>query len=171
MDFLALLHPQIVHTPIVMLIVGLAFELVGLATRKDWWRRAAFVMLLLGALGAGAAVLSGRPTGEVAERSGVPEQAVDTHEERAMVVLWLAVSALVVRAVAALLRRGRRLITALALALWLAAAVAVGLAAHSGGQLVFQHGAAVHAPARSVAAPGRPDARGTQPARETPDRD
>ena len=161
MDFLAPFHPQIIHTPIVLLIVGLLFEIVGHVTRQEWWRKAAVVMLLLGTLGAGAAVLSGGPAGDAAERAGAPERAVDAHEAAAMLTLWLAIAALVVRTAATALHRGRALASGVALVLWLAAAVSVGVTGYRGGKLVYEHGAGVHlgpasaAPAGS-AKPGEP---------------
>ena len=67
MDLIAPFHPQIVHTPIVLIILSLLFEVVGRATDSDWWRKAAFAMLVIGVLGACVAVLSGEPAGERAD--------------------------------------------------------------------------------------------------------
>jgi len=156
-DFLAPFHPQIIHTPIVMLIVGLLFELVGRLTKQDWWRKAAFAMLFLGVLGAIAAVLSGNPAGEAAEHAGAPEKAVDAHEEAAMLALWVAIAALVARVMALGLKKIRAAVEVVALVLWLAAAIIVGVAAHRGGMLVFRNGAGVQPHATSAPqAPGTP---------------
>ena len=53
------IHPLVVHTPIAMLIVSFFFDLVGRATDVGWWRKAAFAMLVVGAIGAWAAVWTG----------------------------------------------------------------------------------------------------------------
>lgn len=143
MDALAPFHPQIIHTPIVMIIVSLLFELVGRALDRDWWRKAALAMLVIGVLGAGVAVLSGLPAGEFAEHHGVPEHAVDAHEQIAILTLWLGVATLVARLAALGLASVRTALSTLALILHFATAASVGLAAHRGGLLVYRHGAAV----------------------------
>ncbi len=157
MDFLAPFHPQIIHTPIVLLIVGLLFEIAGRVIRQDWLRKAAFVMLALGVVGAVAAVLSGGPAGDAAEHQGVPGSPVDAHEQAAQLTMYLAIAALVARVVAAVLRPGRAIVGTVALVLWLAAAVAVGVAGHRGGGLVFKYGAAVQQLPTPHAAPGQPE--------------
>lgn len=139
MELLAPFHPQLVHAPVALLIVSAAFEAIGLALQRDWWRRAAFAMLVVGALGGLGAVLSGLPSGERAEKQGVPEHAVDAHEEAGLLALWVALGAVVARAAAAKLPK----LSGVALTLQLAAAAAVGVAAHRGGRLVYDHAAAV----------------------------
>jgi uncharacterized membrane protein len=144
MEFLAPLHPQIVHAPIALIIVAAVFEIIGRAVDLAWWRKAAFAMLIVGVLGAGLAVLSGREAGERAEeRQGVPEEAVDAHEEIAVLAMWLGVAAVVMRAVAGRLGPARGAASGLALLLHLGTAVTVGIAAHRGGMLVREHGASV----------------------------
>jgi uncharacterized membrane protein len=153
MGFLAQFHPQIVHGPIALIIVAALFELVGRFVGLDWWRKAAFALLILGVLGAGLAVLSGRVAGEAAEHQGVPEQAVDRHEEMAILTLWLGIGAVVARAVAGRSGPARPVVSGLALALHLATCVTVGVAAHRGGALVFEHGARVRVNGRPVVTP------------------
>jgi uncharacterized membrane protein len=152
MEFLAPYHPQITHGPVVLIIVGLLFELIGRALDREWWRKAGLAMLVFGAMGAVLSVLSGNAAGELAEKQGVPESAVDAHEEIAALTMWLGIAALVLRAAAGRLGRLKGVVVALALLVWLAAAVTVGVAAHRGGQLVFQHGAAVKVQGRLIQA-------------------
>jgi uncharacterized membrane protein len=142
-DFLGPFHPQITHFPIVLIIVSLLFEVVGRLTDLDWWRKAAFVLLLFGVLGAGAAVLSGNAAEEGAEVRHVPEAAIEAHEEAAYLTLWLGLGAVLARLVAGRVKKARALAGGIALALQLAAAVVVGVTGHRGGELVFRHGAGV----------------------------
>jgi uncharacterized membrane protein len=144
MEVLARFHPQIVHTPIALIIIALAFDLIGRATRLEWWRKAAFAMLVVGVLGAGGAVLSGREAGEAAERQGVPEQPVDAHEEMAFVTLALGLAAVAARGIASRAGGARALVSGIALVLHLGAAIAVGITGYRGGKLVYEYGAAVH---------------------------
>jgi uncharacterized membrane protein len=143
MEFLGPFHPQITHGPIVLIIVGLLFEVAGRALDRDWWRKAAFAMLILGVVGAYLAVQSGEGASEVVEKQGVPEHTVDAHGDLGKLALWFGLGAVVARAVAGRLGPVRGAVSALGLALHLAAAVAVGIAAHRGGQLVFEHAANV----------------------------
>ena len=152
MEFLAQFHPQIVHMPIALIIVAFFFELVGRFVDLEWWRKAAFALLILGVLAAGAAVLSGRGAGHEAERQGAPEQAIDRHEDIAQLTLWLGIAAIVARAVAGRTGRARAAVAGLGLALHLAAAITVGVAAHLGGELVFEHGVQVKAHAQPAGA-------------------
>jgi uncharacterized membrane protein len=153
MEFLAQFHPQIVHGPIALIIIAALFEVVGRIVGLDWWRKAAFALLILGVLGAGLAVLSGQEAGKAAEHQGVPEQPVDLHESIAKLTLWLGLAAVVMRAIAGRTGRARPMVAGLALVLHLAAAVTVGLAAHLGGELVFEHGARVKVNGQPVVSP------------------
>ena len=143
MDALAPFHPAIVHTPIALIIVGAVFELVGRATDRDWWRKAAFAMLIVGVLGAGLAVLSGRAAEEGVEDQKVATHDIEEHEEMALLTLWLGLGAVVTRAVAGRLGAARAAVAGLGLLLHLAAGVTVGVAGYRGDLLVFEHGAGV----------------------------
>ena len=153
MQFLAPFHPQIVHGPIALIIIAALFEVVGRFVGLEWWRKAAFALLILGVLGAGLAVLSGKGAGQAAEKQGVSEHAVDEHEEMALVTLWLGIGAVLARALAGRAGRARAALAGLGLVLHLAAAVTVGIAAHRGGELVFEHGARVKVNGQPVVTP------------------
>jgi uncharacterized membrane protein len=143
MEALAPLHPAIVHAPIALIIVGAVFELLGRALDGEWWRKAAFAMLIVGVLGAALAVLSGEAASERAEHQGVAEKTVDEHGDVAKLALWLGLGAVATRAVAGRLGAARAAVAGLALLLHLGAATAVGVAGFRGGRLVFEHGAGV----------------------------
>jgi len=156
MEFLAPLHPQITHAPIVLIIVGFVFEIAGRLLDRDWWRKAAFALLILGVASAVLAVQSGDGAGEAAEKQGVPERAVDAHEDMGKLALWFGLGAVVARALAGRMGPARAAMTGLGLALHLVAAITVGIAAHRGGQLIFEHGAnvRVHGRLLQVGPPG-----------------
>jgi uncharacterized membrane protein len=143
MEFLARFHPQIVHFPIALILVSVLLELIGRVTDLEWWRKAAFTVLIFGVLGAGAAVLSGNGAGEKAEHAGVAESAVDAHGDAGRIAFYLGLAAVVVRAVAGRTGRARGAVGALGLVLQLLAASAVGMAGYRGGKLVYEHGANV----------------------------
>ena len=140
------LHPVVVHFPIVLAVllpISAAWALwairKGTTSRRAWSVPAAMAVAL--ALSALASVKTGEAQDERVERV-VPEQALETHEEAAE--LFLTLSGGLALLVAAGLVRGRvggaaRILgTAGAVGL-VVLAVSVG---HSGGRLVYEHGAA-----------------------------
>ena len=146
LSFLGPFHPQIVHTPIAMLIFSALFALAGRLFDRDWLKKASVVMLVFGFLGAFMAEQSGKPAHKVPEhQQGVPEQAIDTHAMVAQRVTLLAGAALVALFVGSRLKGGAaNAVGMLALILQLLAAGAVGYTAYLGGKLVYEHGANVH---------------------------
>lgn len=140
------LHPAIVHFPVVLAVLLPLFALgalwairKGVTPRRAWALPLAFSAALT--LSAWVAVETGETQDERVERV-VPEQPLKTHEESAELFLTLS-GLLVVVAAAGLApgaagRTARILATAGAVALVIVAAQ-VG---HSGGELVYRHGAA-----------------------------
>ena len=153
------IHPVIVHTPIALLIISLLFELAGRALDADWWRRASFALLVIGALGAAAAVVTGQQAGEAAEHQGVAEQPLDQHEDAGKLTLGLALGAVAARALAGRAGSVRALVGGVALALQLAAAISVGVTGYRGGKLVYDHGAGVTVHGARVASDHPPESR------------
>jgi uncharacterized membrane protein len=140
------LHPAIVHLPVALALLAPLAALAGLAAIRAGWlpARAWVAVVLLYALLAGSAWLAVE-TGEAEEEKVervVSERFIEGHEEAAERFLAIAAVAFVVSAGGLL--RGRfggvgRAVTIAAGAAALASAVAVG---HSGGELVYRHGAA-----------------------------
>jgi uncharacterized membrane protein len=155
------LHPAVVHFPIVLMFL---LPLAALAAlwygRKHSERRGAWVLTtaLAGALtlSAWVAVETGERDEEGVEQV-VPEPALETHEEAAERFLLLSAGVLVIAGAGLLHGRlgsaARLATTAGALGL-VAAGAMVG---HSGGELVYRHGAAS---AHATAGPGAARAAG-----------
>ena len=144
--FLGPFHPQIVHTPIVLIIFSAFFALVGKLMDRDWLRKTSVVLLVFGFLGAFLAVQSGEPAHRVPEhQQGVPEEAIDTHEMLGERTMYLSGLALIALFAASRLKKGAvaSAVGALALVLQLLAAGAVAYTGYLGGKLVFDHGANV----------------------------
>jgi uncharacterized membrane protein len=158
MEVLGQLHPQIVHTPIVMLIFSALFAILGRLFDRDWLRRASVLMLVVGFLGAFTAVRSGTITHEVAEHDqGVPEADIDEHGDMGRITMYVSGAALIAVAVASRLPGGAaQAVGGLALLLQIAAAVFVGIAGYRGGELVYEHGAHVRLGGVLVKDPGEP---------------
>jgi hypothetical protein len=140
------LHPAVVHLPLALALLSPFVALLGtFAIVRSWVpARAWTAVVLMQVLLAGSAWLA-LETGENEEdrvEDVVGEAPIDEHEEAAERFLAIAVAGMVVSAAGLLPGRGGnagRLASVASGAVILAGAVAVG---HSGGQLVYQHGAA-----------------------------
>jgi uncharacterized membrane protein len=174
MDVIGQFHPQIVHTPVALLIFSAFFAIVGRLFDRDWIRRTSVLLLVFGFLGAFAAVRSGQIAHRVPEhRQGVPEHDIDEHGEMGEKTMYLSGAALVAVIVASRLSgNAAQAVGAIALVLQLLAAGAVAFTGKLGGELVYEHGANVKiggvlvkdtgargatAPGDSAAAPAAPE--------------
>ena len=145
MDLLGQLHPQIVHTPIALLIFSAFFAILGRLFDREWVRKTSVLLLVFGFLGAFVAQRSGEITHEGPEKKqGVPEDAIDGHARWAQFTVWAAGAAVAAVVVASRLSGGAAsAVSLLALLLQIAAAILVGITGKEGGELVFEHGANV----------------------------
>lgn len=141
------LHPALVHIPlglsVVMPVLAAAIAvalLKGWATKPMWLVVIALQAVVL--LSGLAAMNSGEEEEEVVEEV-VDERFIEQHEERAEAFVWSAGVTLALSM--AVLVLGPQQVGAAALVTAAAAAVTLGLGyrvGHSGGELVFRHGAA-----------------------------
>lgn len=135
------IHPMIVHFPIALLLASWLFDLLALRWRGKQFRETSLSLLVLGVLAAGVAVLTGHVAEDAVERSGIPKQAIETHEELAFAVLWVFVGLLGMRLVSYWGVMRER--PALVLGLGLAGSLLLVVASYFGGDLVYRYGAGV----------------------------
>ena len=135
MEMLGQFHPQIVHTPVALLIFSAFFAIVGRLFDREWVRKASVLLLVFGFLGSFVAMRSGFAAHEVPEeRQGVPEHAIDEHAEKGQLTFYLAGGAVAALVVASRLAGpAAAAVSALALVLQVCAAVIVGMTGHEGG--------------------------------------
>lgn len=81
MPSIGVLHPQIVHFAVALLVVGVGFRVVSLTGRFGWTSHAAATLLLLGALASIGATKSGTDAHDPVERVPGSRPAVVEHEE------------------------------------------------------------------------------------------
>lgn len=148
-----LLHPMIVHWPIVLSFLAVIFWVTALARR--WWsplgvfRWPATVLILLAAASAWLAVLTGYWADSVVGRELFDPRPLKDHENNAELVSWLLVSAAVLEVVRYIPRiHGvARLVTSVILLILLLSICAImAWTAHLGASLVYQQGAGVVMP-------------------------
>lgn len=137
------LHPMIVHFPIALLLTGLLFDIIGLFTKRNFFHRAGFYLLVLGAIGVIAAFLTGNFAGSGITEQGALKQALETHENAAELTLWLVSITAVFRIVIEIFKKYKGIFKALALVLFLASALAIARTGYYGGELVYKHAAGV----------------------------
>lgn len=141
-------HPILVHFPIALLFVSVLFDLLGTALSRDSFREGALWLLGLGLTGGITAAVAGVMAEDAAEKAGIAESLIETHETLAQATLVIMAVLLLSRLVLRNRFSTRTFAAYLAVAaLGLLALIATG---HTGGDLVYQHGAGVtaipHAP-------------------------
>ncbi len=143
------IHPMLVHFPIALLSAAVFFDLLGGKWRPEDCRIASLYTLVLGFAGAGVSVISGGMAEDAAERSGVPEQAIELHESLGFAAFWIFAGLLGLRVAAGLgwIREQRMG----ALLVGIAGVVVMLVASYYGGSLVYDYGAGVSV--HPVAAP------------------
>jgi len=150
------LHALVVHFPLVLaILVPIIVVAVLVGTKRGRFTRRSWAVV---PLATGLLLVSGviaQKTGSQQEErvaSVVGESAIETHEERAELFVWMSAAALVLGLAALLSRndRARRGLEWISLAAAIVVAGAAVRVGHSGGELVYVHGAA-QAYARPIA--------------------
>ncbi|MBK6622388.1 MAG: hypothetical protein IPH04_09245 [Saprospirales bacterium] len=136
------LHAMIVHFPIALLLAGFLSEVISLFNKREFFRQGSFFLLLLGTLGAAAAFLSGNIAGDGMDE-GALGQAMELHEQAALITLLISMVALAFRISAPYLKWKETRKRTLGVALYTLAIAAVSLTGYRGGELVFSHAAGV----------------------------
>ena len=134
---------MIVHFPIALLIIGFLTDLTGLFIKREFLNQTGFYLLILGALGTVAALLSGEQAGEGIVEAGALKQAIEMHEEAAELAVWLVGIAAVVRILLVILKKYTGVLKIAALALFMVSVGAIARTGYYGGKLVYEHAAGV----------------------------
>ncbi len=145
MDFLAGLHPKIVHFPIALLSAYALLEILGVLFRNEFLSKTAHLFLFLGVLGALAAILTGNQAEEAAElleKQGAIIQfhAISEHSDFANYTLWFFAAILVGRTFLVLKKKFQGTIKYLFIVLALIGFFLVFETGERGGKLVYKYG-------------------------------
>lgn len=135
------LHAALNDLPAALLIGAVLFDLLAAATRREGLRIASFWTLMLGTLGAAAAVISGLQAEDHIAHGEAVHRLMETHERLALITAGVFAPLALWR----LLRENRmgQAERALALALGLGGAGVLTATGVYGGKLVFEHAAGV----------------------------
>ena len=135
------LHPMIVHFPIALLMTSVLFDAASQMFKRESLRDGALWLLALGILGGIAASLTGSVAEEAAEKAGIAESLIETHESLAFATLAIFSLLFVWRLYL------RNQFTRQTLAIYLLVAIAgigtLSATGYYGGDLVYEQGAGV----------------------------
>ncbi|HRI48485.1 MAG TPA: hypothetical protein PK559_15370 [Ignavibacteriaceae bacterium] len=98
MEFLAELHPKVVHFPIALLMTYTLFEIIGTLFKKEVFTKSAYFLLLLGVIGAIVAAQTGEQAESVFENwTSASGNLLEEHEKYANITIWYFAILLVLR--------------------------------------------------------------------------
>ena len=137
------IHPIVVHFPIALLCVSVAFDAIAPRWPTGGLRETSLYTLLTGVMSAALAVATGGMEEDLAERAGAPEAVFELHESLGTVTLVVFVALLGLR----LAMQGGwiREVRSLTLGLGAIGIVILALTGYWGGELVYTHGIGVKA--------------------------
>lgn len=142
------LHPAIVHFPIVLLNLALLFDIAALLlSSKDWIRKTALALWMLGIAFAGITYWSGHEASESVELSSEAQPVLAEHEDLAGYVLWFFGVYAGIRLGLYFFLSYKRPIHGAMIALALPGLYLLFETADHGGELVYKHAVGVRLPA------------------------
>ncbi len=145
MDFLANLHPKIVHFPIALFIVYALLEIIGSFVKKDFFSKTAHLILFLGVIGAVAAVLTGNSAEDAARilskaGASISMQSIENHSDFANFTLWYFAGILVLRTFVVIRKKFEGSIKYFFVILSIIGVFLVYQTGELGGKLVYKYG-------------------------------
>jgi len=149
MEFLADLHPRIVHFPIAFFIIYSVFEISGIILKKDFLNKAAYIILIFGIITALLAVLTGNQAQDAAKliltgkMTGISE-AIEKHEEFATITIWYFTLLFILRTYLLIKKKYENSWKYIFIAFGLIGCYLIYSTGYYGGELVFKHGIGFH---------------------------
>ena len=141
MEFLADLHPKVVHFPIALLITSVLVDVIGLFSTKDFYHKSAHLLLFLGVLGALAAALSGNQAFIAYDFwNDSSSRVLEDHEFYANITIWYFTILLISRTYFVIKKKYYSSVKYLIVVLSLAGCYFIFQASEYGGELVKKFG-------------------------------
>ncbi|QQS37274.1 MAG: DUF2231 domain-containing protein [Ignavibacteriales bacterium] len=142
MEFLAEFHPKVIHFPIAFFLLYILLETIGTVFKKEFFSKAAHLLLFFGVLGALAAVLTGEQAYEAFEYwNKASEELVEAHENFATITLWYFTGLLVLRTFVTIKKKFSGSLKYVFVLLAAVGGYFVFKTGDLGGQMVYKHGA------------------------------
>jgi len=145
MEFLAELHPRIVHFPVALFILYFFLEAFGILLKKDYLTKSAYIVLIAGIITAITAVLTGNQAHEAAKiilkgKNNLLSRAIEQHEQNATITLWYFFAVLIFRTYLILKKKFENYWKYIFIPLGLAGCYLIYITGIHGGELVFKYG-------------------------------
>lgn len=145
MEYLASLHPKLVHFPVALFIIYFIFETAGFILGKEFISKSAYIILILGVLTGILAVLTGNQAHEVLKplltgKAQIYSDLIDEHEQYANFAIWYFFSVLILRTYLMLKKKFEGKAKYIFIVLGLAGTFLIFTAALHGGSLVYDYG-------------------------------
>ncbi len=141
MEFLAGLHPKVVHFPIALLITFVLLELIGTLLNKDFYTKTAHLILFLGVIGTILAVLTGNQA-FISYKYWNPasEELFNNHQTFANLAVWYFAGLLVLRTYLVVKKKYFKTMKYIFLVLTLFGGFLIYQTSEYGGELVKKYG-------------------------------
>lgn len=144
MEYLGELHKLAVHFPIALLLTYCLLEIIGMFFKNDFISKAAFLILLLGIIGAIFAVLTGNQAEKLWDLwNPASREILNEHEKYATILLWYFTLLLGFRTHLVLKKKFFGKTRLFFIPLILFGAFLIFKTGEEGGEMVYEHGVGV----------------------------
>ena len=141
MDFLAGLHPKVVHFPIALLLTYVLCELIGFIFKKIFFSKTAHLLLFLGVIGAIAAVLTGNQAFSTFHNWNTASRELFSHHQTyANLTVWYFSGLLVLKTFFVLKKKSNKALEYFIILLALFGCFLIYQTSYYGGDLVKKFG-------------------------------
>ena len=142
-------HPFVVHFPIALFIGAVICELLAYFFKSKLLSEAGLVASITSVAAALTAVITGLLAASIVPEKGLVREVLESHETLGYLVLAASTCFAALKLYSYVKNSDRYLVSQIALGL--IGAIITILAAHEGGELVYQHGVGVDASQKNVA--------------------
>lgn len=144
MEFLAQLHPKIIHFPIAFFILYFLFESSGIILKKEFLLKSAFIILILAIIFSILAVLTGNQAYEIVKQrqtdAALYKDVINQHELFATITLWYFFALMFLRIYFVVKKKFIGKVQYLFIVIGLIGSLLIFLTGSYGGDLVFKYG-------------------------------
>lgn len=163
MEFLASLHPKMVHFAIALLSIYVLFEILYAIFKKDIFNQTAMYLLLFGILGAVASLLTGNQAYHYAEYLfdnydvKIPLGLMEEHEEFAKITTFWFIGLLIIRFFLNIKNKLNGYLHILVLFFAIVGMYFIYETGEHGGKLVYEHGVGTKLIEKDIPKPIQPN--------------
>lgn len=135
------LHPFIVHFPIALLLTGILCDTTGILLRRGLFLNLGYLLLILGAVSAIVAALTGDSAAETARKIQGIRKDLNLHNNFSTLTVWFAINLALFRTHLTFKKRFTGLLRLIYLIFALATSALIATSSYTGGRLVYKYGA------------------------------